>query len=89
MIEPTDEMYAVFEYAGDIPEGVARLLALVERDYDVSPKPAPVEHRAKDGTWWNHYAEQWETECVCGETFADGYRDRADDRLLDHVESSS
>jgi malonyl CoA-acyl carrier protein transacylase len=38
MIEATDEMHGVFEYASDIPAGVAAVLAIVERDYVVKPR---------------------------------------------------
>jgi hypothetical protein len=32
VIEATDEMYGCFEHAGDIPEAVAMVLAIAERD---------------------------------------------------------
>jgi hypothetical protein len=95
VIDPTDEMVKAFERHfftcfrdEDVRDALAAVLAIVERDYDVQPKSPPIEHRSKGEAWWNHYAEQWEVECVCGESFADGYRDRAADRFLDHLEPS-
>jgi hypothetical protein len=38
VIEATDEMYGVFEYASDIPAGVSAVLAIIERDYLVKPR---------------------------------------------------
>lgn len=38
MIEATDEMFGVFEFASDVPEGVSALLAIIERDYVVKPR---------------------------------------------------
>jgi hypothetical protein len=35
VIELTDEMLAVFEYAGDIPEAVTAVLAIVDRDREL------------------------------------------------------
>lgn len=97
MIEPTDDMVRAFRSSGpncscctDDPEAgvrrsLAAVLAILERDYDVTPKLPPVEHRT-DGVWWNHYAQQYQAECACGETFSDGLRDAVTDRLLDHLE---
>lgn len=99
MIEPTDEMVTAFmRAAAETPvqvagrellnarAGLAAALAIVERDYDVSPKLPPVEHRRGDEIWWNHSAEAYEAECVCGETFSGWPRSDAEDRLLEHLE---
>lgn len=96
MIEPTGEMRQAFREAPGVGKAcgcsvclnhrLAAVLAIVERDYDVTPKAPPVEHRARGEAWWNHYMEQYEAECVCGETFADGRRGGAVDRLMDHLD---
>lgn len=99
MIEPTPEMRAAYEQAAAAETGwiavrastagLAAVLAIVERDHDVAPKLPPVEHRMRRELWWNHYAEGWEAECVCGESFAYWQRSEAEDRLLDHIEAAS
>jgi hypothetical protein len=35
VIDLTDEMLAVFEYAGDIPEAITSILAIVDRDREL------------------------------------------------------
>ena len=65
------------------------VLALVERDNDVTPKLPPFEHRiVEGGPWWNHYANEYTAECTCGATFG-GTRDKAHEQALDHIEDGA
>lgn len=94
MIEVTDEM--IYAFAGEpeitatdahaIGVGLTAVLAIVERDYDVSPKLPQVEHRPKGDVWWNLSAETYMAECVCGEEFSGWPRSDAEERLLTHLE---
>lgn len=93
MIEVTDEMFTAFYQAGTDRDfllsaraGLAAALAIVERDYDVSPKLPQVDHRPKGDVWWNLSAETYMAECVCGEEFSGWPRSDAEERLLTHLE---
>jgi hypothetical protein len=72
----------------DMKTVLAAALALVERDYDVTPKLPAVEHRmADDRPWWNHTMSEHNVRCACGETFAGYAAIDASDRLADHIEA--
>ncbi|GGN86295.1 hypothetical protein GCM10010112_67660 [Actinoplanes lobatus] len=100
MIEPTDEMYEALFDAGDacggefaskedVLRGLAAVLALVERDYDVTPKLPPFEHRmVGDGPRWSHYMNAYTVECTCGATYGGEYIG-ARDQLLDHIDANT
>jgi hypothetical protein len=103
VIEPTDEMREAFERAfefatsGDevvisrraIRAGLAAVLALVERDFDVSPKLPPFEHRmVGTGPRWNHYMNEYTVECTCGATFG-GRAAEVAHGIQDHIERNT
>ena len=100
MIEPTVEMAEAAWDAlpvqaqqdgnvdlDDMKTVLAAALALIERDYNVSPKLPPVEHRAAGtGPLWNQDMDLFEFDCTCGRTFAGHTGLDARDRLTDHIE---
>jgi hypothetical protein len=101
VIEPTDDMISAFDEAVDrelgylhrpqaevLRVGLAAVLAIVERDYDVTPKLPPVEHRLRGEIWWNFSAESYQADCACGEEFTGWPRSEAEHRLLDHIEAA-
>ncbi len=94
MIEVTNEMRAAFRADRDdwcdeigcgrddcLTERLAAVLAIVERDYDITAKVPPFDHRAvTEGPWWNEYANEYQAACTCGATFGGSSND-AQNRL--------
>jgi hypothetical protein len=98
MIEVTDEMERAYDdaawenpielggaYMADVRAGLAAALAIVERDHDVTPKLPEFEHKPRGGVFWNEYANEYQAECTCGQTFG-GRKAEVEHRILDHVE---
>ena len=96
MIEPTDEMMQAYEVAAADEfawlkvnasrQGLAAVLAIVERGCDVTPKLPPEEHRiVGDGPIWSEFANEYVAECVCGAVYG-GRKGDVEHRLLDHIE---
>ena len=49
------------------------------------PEP-PVEHRLRGEIAWNPVSEEFQADCVCGETISGWLRTTAEERLLLHLE---